>query len=125
MTVDSAGKRHAYRVFAWGGAAAVLVASIVPPPAPVAAAPLGFDKLVHAASYGVLMFCFGRAYARPSWLRAATLLTCYGVLIELLQQFSPARCASAADALANLIGISIMLGMLYRGERESPRTPPV
>ncbi|MGE4617709.1 MAG: VanZ family protein [Gammaproteobacteria bacterium] len=120
-----AGNRRAYRVLAWSGTAAVLVASLVPPPVPAAEAPFGFDKLVHAASYGVLMFCFGRAYARPSWLLVASLLTCYGVLIEVLQQLSPERCASAADAVANLIGISIMLGMLYRGERESPRTPPV
>ncbi len=121
----SAGTRRGYRVLAWSGAVAVLVASLVPPPAPVAETPFGFDKLVHAASYGALMFCFGLAYARPLWLRAASLLTCYGGLIELLQQFSPERCASAADAVANLIGISIMLGILFRGARESARNPPV
>ena len=106
--------RRKWLRLAWSAALFALVISLVPPPAPGAEQMFGFDKLLHAFVYAGLMFCYSKAYARWLWLVSALALVGYGGFVELLQQFTPDRSASLLDAIANLLGISIMLGILYR-----------
>ena len=120
VTTDRVQLRRKWLGLAWCGALLVLIASLIPPPAPATEQVFGLKKLLHAVAYAGLMFCYSKAYAKSLWLVLALTLTGYGGIIELLQQFTPDRSPSLPDAIANLLGISIMLGVLYRGVREKP-----
>ncbi len=109
--------RRVWLSFAWSAALLVLVVSLIPPWAPGSEQVFGLDKLAHAVVYAGLMFCYSKAYARSLWPLLALCLAGYGGIIELLQQFAPYRSASLPDAVANLLGVSIMLGTHYRGDR--------
>jgi VanZ family protein len=106
--------RGAWRAVAWSAAVAVLGLSLAPLDVPPALSPTNADKLAHATLHGGLMFCFARGYARRAWPFIALALVAYGGLIELLQGLTPTRMASVPDALANSLGISIMLALEWR-----------
>lgn len=74
------------------------------------------DKLRHAGAFLVLWVLSRRSSGAASGLLMAALLA-YGVLIEVLQGFSPDREPSAADVLADAVGIVIGAFM--------DRAPPV
>ena len=118
VTTDRVQGRRKWLGLAWCAALLVLIASLIPPPAPATENLLGLDKLLHALVYAGLMFCYSKAYARSLWPILAIGLIGYGGIIELLQQFASDRSPSLPDAIANLLGISIMLGVLYRGVRK-------
>ena len=104
----SAGTRG-WRVLAWAGALVVLTVSLIPDPAIVLEAPPNSDKLVHAGMYGGLFALFSTAYRHWPPAALAVGLAGYGIVIEYLQMLTPTRFGSLADAIANCVGISIML----------------
>ncbi len=64
------------------------------------------DKLRHAGAFLVLWALSRRSSGAASGLLMAGLLA-YGVLIEVLQGFTPNREPSAADVLADAVGIAV------------------
>ena len=90
----------------------VLVASLV-----VALAPAGTnmpfnvnDKVLHVVAFVALMVWFSGLFEVRylSWLAAG--LAGYGLLIEVLQSFTPTRQAEGLDLVADIVGI--LLGWL-------------
>ena len=72
------------------------------------------DKLKHLAAFAVLALV-----AHLGWLHAhravwwtATGLLLFGVFIEVVQSQIPTRTASAADVLADAVGIALGLGLV-------------
>lgn len=118
VAIDRGQLRRRWLGVAWCAALLVLIASLISPPDTAPQYVFGLDKLLHALVYAALMFCYSKAYAKSFWLILALALTTYGGAIELLQQLTPARSSSIPDAIANLLGISIMLAILYRGVRD-------
>ena len=106
--------RQIWQTLAWSASFGVLVLSLIPLAAPPAVDEFNLDKLVHAAMYATLMYCFARAHARSIWPRLALALVAYGGVIELLQGLTAYRSCSLFDALANACGISLMLFVLTR-----------
>lgn len=104
-------KRRRWRVIAWGALVLVAAISLLPLTA-TPKAPSGTDKLVHFGLYAGLMYCHARAWPRQRWPTLALVLAGYGAAMEVLQHFLPPRSASLADALANCVGVSIMLVIL-------------
>ncbi|MGK0267394.1 MAG: VanZ family protein [Maricaulis sp.] len=69
----------------------------------------GTDKLEHMMAFFVLTVLTRLGWPQRAWLMAGLLLT-YGIGIELAQASSAVgRTASAADVVADLIGIAIGL----------------
>jgi VanZ family protein len=99
-------------------AAAILWFSIAPnPPRPPDV--LSWDKLRHAAAYGVLTFLAGWALApffpklRRGWLWAVCFAVAYGAVIELAQGLlSDVRKADPLDALANTCGAAAVFALV-------------
>lgn len=92
--------------------------SLSPITAPPALDRLFVDKLVHCGMYASLMLCFSYGYPRRHWAACASGLTFYGVLLEFLQGQTAYRSASGMDALANLVGVSIMLWLRVRRDNQ-------
>lgn len=72
---------------------------------------LPLDKLRHLLAFGTLAWVAAQGFgplARRRWRIAAALLA-YGVFIELVQSGIPGRQASAADVLADALGIALGL----------------
>jgi VanZ family protein len=87
-------------------AAAILILALVPKPPE--ALSTGWDKSNHVLAFAVLAVLADRANQvhsaqRRHWRWA--LLLAYGVLIEGLQGLTPTRTASAADVLADALGL--------------------
>ena len=99
---------------AWVASVVVLVLSLIPIDAPPAVDEYNLDKLVHGTMFATLTYCFARAHARAQWPLIALALVAYGGVIEGLQALTPYRTSSLFDALANTVGISIMLFALSR-----------
>ena len=73
----------------------------------------GGDKLLHALGFGCLVGWWGNVFS--AWrarLGAALACLAYGVLVEVLQAFTPPRSADALDLLADAIGIGTGLLLL-------------
>ena len=75
-----------------------------------------FDKLIHAAEFGVLSVLVWRALPRvgrfrPLW--AAALSSMYGVCDEVHQALVPGRDASGYDMLADSIGSVVAMVVLW------------
>lgn len=85
-----------------------LVTYLALAPAPPQAADFGWDKLNHAAAFGVMGFAASLGFGRSALAALALLL--YGALIEAVQGFIPTRSAEWADLLAD--GAGIALGVL-------------
>ena len=94
----------------WLGIVAVFVFSLGPA-STLPTAMQHADKLVHLASYGILMFWWAQLYTvSRERVRLAIALVLLGIIIEWLQGFTPTRQSDVLDALANTIGI--LLGWL-------------
>ena len=70
------------------------------------------DVVLHGAAFGYLTFALGLAYDRLHGAAVAGWMLAYGVLIELLQSFEPARSAELKDLLVDTAGILAGLVML-------------
>lgn len=88
--------------------AAVVVASLVPPPAmPV---PRNFDKVEHLLGYAALAaFAAGLFEGGRAQLRAGLGLVALGIALEFAQAVTRTRMADPVDALANATGVAIGL----------------
>ena len=65
------------------------------------------DKLVHAATYGILALMLYAALGRP--LTAWLLASLYGIRDEIHQSFVPGRSADVWDVLANSMGAALAI----------------
>jgi len=64
------------------------------------------DKVLHASAFFVLSFLLNRASSSMAKrVRNMLSLLLFGILIEILQSFTGYREVSAADVLADLVGI--------------------
>lgn len=81
-----------------------------------------FDKLCHFGAYGffafLLVWGIKRAHMPPRMkYMAFTLIfvSCYGILIEILQGFIPGRHACVVDAVFNILGAAagILTGRIF------------
>jgi VanZ family protein len=102
------------RIYAvlWGLFLLALTSWPSPPEVPVVSSIPDFDKVVHAALYGVEGFLLYFAIAWPAgerrfdWLRALAVggvLAVFGTLDELHQAWIPGRSMEAADALTDAV----------------------
>lgn len=86
----------------------------------------GWDKLEHAAAYGVFTIFAGWAFGnfsfsrRIRWLLAAAVAVGAGAILEVLQGlFTATRTAELLDLLADAIGAAIVLGWVLVQERRT------
>ncbi len=87
-----------------------------------------FDKVGHVLAFVALALLGAGAWPRRWSLIGG--LVCYAVILELSQLFSPGREVHITDALANLVGLAIGLGLVMAGRRTRARaraksTPPM
>lgn len=78
---------------------------------PAPPGPIGSDKLGHLAAYGSLAVWFAGIYRPSRHGRVLLGLFGFGVLMECLQGLGTTRQPEVADALANLFGIVLGLGL--------------
>jgi VanZ family protein len=73
-----------------------------------------WDKLEHIIAYAVLAFVGGWAFPglRAAML-LAVLLPALGILVEICQLIVPGRTADIDDAVANTIGVALVLVPLF------------
>jgi|TARA_R110000851_G_scaffold67191_2_gene151531 VanZ family protein len=64
------------------------------------------DKVGHLGSFFALAYLAHYAF-KPRWYILCTSLATYAVLIELIQSRLPYRSASAADVIADFVGIAL------------------
>lgn len=95
-----------FRLLFWGCAIAVLVLALMPPSPRMP--DTGWDKANHMLAFGVLAMLAMRGWPGRAWVILLALIG-YGVLIEVLQGFTPDRDADAIDVIADTIGILIGL----------------
>ena len=63
------------------------------------------DKLLHAVAFLSFMVWFGGIFKARSRPYVVVALAAYGMLIELLQSFTPTRQAEFLDLIADVLGI--------------------
>jgi VanZ family protein len=82
-----------------------------------------WDKLEHALAYAVVAVAAGIGWAGQRRAKAliGIALMLLGVLLEFLQSFVPGRLTDPGDALANLTGIVLGLGVVSAVARVSGR----
>ena len=68
---------------------------------------IGFDKLLHAATFLVLTVWFTGQYARRSYWRVALGLLAFGLAIEVCQLWVSYRAGDPRDLAANIVGIGL------------------
>ena len=66
-----------------------------------------WDKFNHFFAFSVLYLLLSFGYERLSFLQKAVLLLLFGMQIEIVQSFLPARFFSLLDVVADSIGIVI------------------
>jgi VanZ family protein len=88
----------------------VLVLSLMPSP-PTPPGVLAWDKAQHAAAYAFLTWWWLQALSGRHQVRVMLALGAFGVAIELLQGWSPARSLQLTDMVANATGIGIGAGL--------------
>ena len=81
---------------------AVLVLALMPIDVPIPST--GWDKSNHLLAFSVMALLGQRAYPDQTLAVLAGLLA-YGVLIEVLQSFTPNRSAEWRDLVANAVGL--------------------
>jgi len=83
-------------------------------PVPSDKPPLINDKLAHFIAYAVLAANLDHAFATTRFtIKKFFFLFSYGVLIEILQHFTPTREFSLLDMLANTSGMLFYLLLTY------------
>jgi VanZ family protein len=92
---------------AWLLTTAVIVGSLVPGPV-VAAIPIR-DKVLHAASYFVLMVCFAGFYRRGLYPVVAAVLVALGFSLDGLQTLTETRSFDWDDIGMNSAGVVVGL----------------
>lgn len=116
----------AWRLIGYALVAALVAASLVPPPADA----VGInDKLLHLLSYLGLALWFGFVYRPGRFARVGLWLVALGVLIECLQLGTGYRRFEAADMMMDAVGVGLGLmlaatplgGALLCAERWLPR----
>ena len=70
-----------------------------------------WDKFNHFFAFSVLYLLFSFGYPLLRFWQKSTLLLLFGIQIEIVQSFLPARCFSMLDVLADSIGI--LIGALF------------
>ncbi len=103
--------RSGWRFIGWLGVASLCAISLLPPSALLLEGPENSDKLYHLTAYAALACWFALGYARAHWRRLALGLALLGVALEILQGLTPERMASVWDALTNMLGILLGLGL--------------
>lgn len=85
------------------------------------------DKVIHFALFTVcgFFFLFGWDKKARNWTSLFVLLLCYGLAIELLQNFIPGRGASFGDVIADGIGaaLGIRMGLSIVDKLKAQETP--
>jgi VanZ family protein len=105
-----------WRWIGWLGIVITLALSLMPP---MLDDHVGHtDKIVHLAGYTFLMFWWAQLVTRQRW-KLALAVVIFGIVIELLQGFTPDRQPDVLDALANTCGV--LLGWLIA--RALPNLP--
>ena len=113
QTLISALARQAASARYWRGVLLLLlcvITALALAPVPPKQADLGWDKLNHLCAFGALaaVAFFGRVGGA---VRITVGLLAYGVLIEVLQSYTPTRSAEWGDLLAD--GAGIALGLVF------------
>ena len=67
------------------------------------------DVVLHAAAFTYLTFALTLAHPSTSGVVAGTWMLGYGLLLEVVQSFEPARSAELKDLLVDLAGIAVGL----------------
>ena len=104
--------RHALPLTAWRLAfgfcvLTVLVLALMPTDVPIPST--GWDKSNHLLAFSVMALLGMRAFRGRTMAVLAGLLI-YGVLIEVLQSFTPSRSADWHDVLADAVGLVLGWG---------------
>ncbi|CAG9164280.1 VanZ family protein [Cupriavidus pampae] len=97
-----------FRLMFWGCTVAILVLALLPPSTHMPTT--GWDKSNHMLAFGTLAVLGSRAWPGRMWVILLGLIG-YGVLIEILQGFTPYRDADAIDVVADTIGALIGFGL--------------
>lgn len=117
---------------AWAAVLAWMLAIVVLSALPIEGAgwirvPLGIDKWVHAAFYGLLAVLGAAAWSATgagsgvAAVRGAALGISYGAVVEWIQSFFP-RTPSLADWVADLVGAVIGAAGWWLARRRTNRT---
>ena len=80
-----------------------------------------WDKFNHFFAFSVLYLLLSLGFARLSFWQKAALLLLFGMQIEIVQSFLPARCFSMLDVVADTIGIIMGAGVFSLLRRYLPR----
>jgi VanZ family protein len=73
---------------------------------------VNFDKLVHAAVFGLTATLLARSFVRRRFAWWAVLIvSAYGAADEFHQYFTPGRTASVADWVADTLGASLAVAL--------------
>jgi VanZ family protein len=70
------------------------------------------DKLEHVIAYAILALLGGLAFPRATML-LAVMLSALGIAMEICQIVVPGRSAEIADAVADAIGVGLVLVPLF------------
>ena len=87
---------------------AVLVLALMPTNVPIPST--GWDKANHLLAFSVMALLGMRAFPGRKTAVFAGLLA-YGILIEVLQSFTPSRSADWHDVVADAAGLALGWGM--------------
>ncbi|HSM69376.1 MAG TPA: VanZ family protein [Xanthomonadales bacterium] len=118
MNARSSARQHAesrlgaYRLWAamgWAMLLGVVVLSLVSVEQPLQVQHA--DKLEHLLAYGMLMYWWGMVQP-PRRVRWAAALALLGLALEWAQSLTAYRVMEWPDALANLAGVALALGLL-------------
>ena len=72
------------------------------------------DMLLHGFAFTYLTFALGTAHRLRRWWYAALWMLAYGLCIEAMQSFEPARTAELKDIGTNMVGIALgLLGLRF------------
>ncbi|MDP2268096.1 MAG: VanZ family protein [Deltaproteobacteria bacterium] len=101
--------------------------SLTPAPPQIEDDFFGWDKLQHAAAYGVFTLLAGWAFGtfplawkRRWWLAVLAAVTCGGLLEIAQGLFTSQRTAEWGDLLADLVGAVCAYGLVYLNRDTSP-----
>lgn len=101
----------AWRLAGWLMIAIVVAGSLMPGSS--VPAMFGNDKMLHAATYFLLMIWFAGLYRRSRHLWIALGLVALGTALDALQALLPTRYFDMRDVAANAIGVLAALLLSY------------